>query len=128
MNRWVLEAGALLLIGAVVTGWHYRAQIIARINPPASAARPMDAPDVLYTWVDKEGVTHYSQTAGKGERVEYDGSGITPVAPVAASLLEPLATDSADGRKGSATLHDIRNELQENQIKMQVAKEQAAGL
>ncbi|MGH8492324.1 MAG: DUF4124 domain-containing protein [Moraxellaceae bacterium] len=127
MNRWVMEAGALLLIAVVAAGWHYRARIMAAINPPASAANPMEQPDVLYTWVDKEGVTHYSQAAGKGARVEYDGSGITPVAPVEASFTEPL-TAAADGRKGSATLHDMRREMQENQMRMQETKDAAAGL
>jgi hypothetical protein len=88
---------------------------------------------VLYTWVDKQGVTHYSQNSdGKGQRVEYDGSGITPMAPVVADfapLSTPAPAAGAGGEhKGSAALHDIRRELEENQIKMQAARDAQAGI
>lgn len=127
MNRWVLEAGALLLIGAAAAGWHYRASVMAFVNPPASAAHPMATPDVLYTWVDKDGVTHYSQQAGKGSRVEYDGAGITPMAPVEAPLL-PTDTATEDGRQGGKFIHAMRDDIQQNREKIERAKMVAAGL
>lgn len=127
MNRWIMEAAALLVIGAALLGWHYRATIMTTINPPASAARPMEKPDVLYKWVDKNGVTHYSQDASQGVAVEYDGASITPMAPVEGKLLESFEKDT-DAPKGSATLHDLRRELQEGQIQMQQAKDAAAGI
>lgn len=127
-QRWVIETGALLLILALAAGWHYRVRIAALIAPPASASHPSENPDVLYTWVDKEGVTHYSQEAGQGTRVEYDGSAITPMAPVVGDFA-PLASEpDAQGRKGSATLHDLRGEMQENQRKMQEARDASMGL
>ena len=130
MNRWVMEAGALLLMGAVAAGWHYRAQIIAVINPPASAARPMETPDVLYTWVDDKGVTHFSAQPGKGsQRVELDGSRITPVKPVAPALLESLGSAEADdGRQGAKFIHAMRDDIQQNRDKIERAKMVAAGL
>lgn len=120
----------MLLIGAVIAGWHYRANITALINPPASAARPMDNPDVLYTWVDDKGVTHFSAAAAKGShKVEIDGSRITPVEPVAPALLAGLEQAEADdGRKGGKFIHAMRDDIQQNRDKMQRAKMVAAGL
>ncbi len=130
MNRWVMEAGALLLVGALAAGWHYRASIMALVDPPASAANPAEKPDVLYTWVDDKGVTHFSAQPGKGShKVELDGSRITPVQPVEPALIASLEQAEADdGRKGGKFIHAMRDDIQQNKDKIQHAKMVAAGL
>lgn len=123
MRRWVTGLLVLLVV-AGGTGWHYRASIKAWISPPVSAENPAKVPDVLYSWVDKDGVTHYSQQPSKktAQRVEYDGSRITPVDVVEAPLLptEPEATGE-DASTGNPVL-DMRKELERNARKMQEAK------
>lgn len=93
-------------------------------------------PDELYTWVDSNGVTHFSQKpqGKRAEKVAYDGSRITPLPPADTSLGDRLSalagkndvptdvTESGDKPKGSQMLHNLRKELQENQQRMQEAK------
>ena len=120
-----LVSGLLvLLVLAGGAGWHYRASIQAWISPPVSAGNPAKVPDVLYSWVDKDGVTHYSQQPSKktAQRVEYDGSRITPVDVVEAPLLPPEPEgDGEDASTGNPVL-DMRKELERNAQKMQEAK------
>lgn len=116
---------AVVLAGA---GWQYRDRLLgawqAR-NPPPSAAAPMASPDVLYSWVDKDGVTHYEQRSGQGQRVEYDGSGITPLNkpdPAAVERLREAAGDKDEEEAPAEGLMGLRQELQQNARKMQAAK------
>lgn len=115
-----------VVVGIVLAGgagWHYRETIKAFLSPPPSASHPADNPDVLYSWVDKEGVTHYSQEPGKkAQRIEYDGSRITPVEVVEAPVLPPApATDEGDASTGNAVL-DLRKEMERNARLMEEAK------
>jgi len=75
MNRTVMVVLALLITGWA--GWKYKDRIMTMINPPPSADAPSENPDVLYRWVDKDGVTHFDQQADKGDRLEYDGTRVT---------------------------------------------------
>lgn len=120
----------LVLVILLGSGWYYRARLVAFVNPPASAAHPSDAPDVLYTWVDESGVTQFSAEAGKGrKRVEFDGSGITPIAPVEPRLLARLEAAEESGKpKGSTLIHGMRADIEQNRQKMEKAKMVAAGL
>lgn len=151
---------ALLVVGVLCTAlllavWQGREgqppvgvvdEATAEALPADSASEPVatsePVQDELYTWVDKNGVTHFSQKAPhkKAEKVTYDGGRITPlpkadssitarVAAIAQQAQEATgtATDTASGEaptpKGSTLLHGIRKELQENQQKMQATKD-----
>lgn len=116
-----LGIAVLAVVVAGTAGWHYRARLTALINPPASAAHPAENPDVLYSWEDKDGVTHFSQQSGKGTRLEYDGSRITPVDTVEAPLI-PEEVASEDGKEGQGGLHGLRQDLQESAQRMREAK------
>lgn len=120
MNRMVTGVLVVVVLGGSA-GWHYRETIKAWLNPPPSASHPADTPDVLYSWVDKEGVTHYSQEpAGKGKRIEYDGSRITPVEVVEAPILPPQEEAGKD-TTGNPVL-DMRKEMERNARIMSEAK------
>jgi hypothetical protein len=115
----------LLLVAAGLGGWHYRARIVAFVNPPPSAAHPAEKPDVLYSWVDRDGVTHFSQESGKGTRMEYDGSRITPVAPVETSVLPDAPALEEKKQALSGSLHEVRQKLMEQAQQMREAKQAA---
>lgn len=113
---------------------HLRAPATALRATVAPVATPVqETPDVLYTWVDKDGVTHYEQRrGGKAERVEFDGARLTPVAPVDPGLTdrireaagtEDVADPGAAAEGDAATgLHALRNELQQGARQMQENK------
>ncbi|HEX6592657.1 MAG TPA: DUF4124 domain-containing protein [Moraxellaceae bacterium] len=108
--------------------WKYRAPLLARLNPPPSAAHPAEKPDVLYSWVDRDGVTHFSQESGRNAtRIEYDGGRISPIEPPPAEVVLMPAEEGGEPR-GSKLLHDMRHELQENQQRMQEQRLQANDL
>lgn len=104
---------------------------------PAAAPR-QTTPDVLYTWVDGNGVTHYEQRRpGKagGERVQYDGSRLTPLPPVdpalAGRIREAAGGEAASldaglpAQAGSAPaggLQGLRRELQQGARQLQAAR------
>lgn len=125
MNRVV---SVVLLATAVAggSGWYYRETIRAWLNPPPSADHPDATPDVLYSWVDKDGVTHFSEKPGKGERLEFDGGRITPVDVVEAPVLPPPepVQDGAGASTGNVIL-DMRAEMERNARRMSESK--AAG-
>lgn len=108
---------------------HLRAPATGLRATVAPVATPVQAvPDVLYTWVDKDGVTHYEQRrGGKADRVEFDGRRLTPVAPVdpelAGRIREAAGTEeAAEGEaapQGGTGLHALRNELQQGARQMQ---------
>ncbi|HEX4870199.1 MAG TPA: hypothetical protein VFV15_05705 [Moraxellaceae bacterium] len=122
-GRW----GVVVVLAALAAGWHYRdrLQALAGVAPGGTAAQaarpvPQDAPDVLYTWVDDKGVTHFEQRPGKGKPVAYDGSRITPLAPADPAQAErlrqaaegmPAATSSTAPASPAGTLHRLREEL-----------------
>lgn len=130
------------LVAVAAAAWlfrdHLRAPATALRATVAPVATPVqETPDVLYTWVDKDGVTHYEQRrGGKAERVEFDGRRLTPVAPVdpelAGRIREAAGTeDAADpgavaegeaALQGATGLHALRNELQEGARQMQANK------
>lgn len=118
---------ALAVVVAAGAGWQFRDRLQdawADRNPPPSAARPAAQPDVLYSWVDKDGVTHYEQQGGKGRRLEYDGSGITPMArpdPDAVERLRKAAGEEEEAAPAEG-LMGLRQELQDNARRMQAAK------
>lgn len=102
---------------------------------PKAVVEPAVA-DELYTWVDKQGVTHYSQKPAhkKAEKVIYDGSRVTPLPEADAAVVERLKQiagssdeeepmyEGASEQQGSQLLHGIRRELQANRDKMQMGK------
>ncbi|MES2918575.1 MAG: DUF4124 domain-containing protein [Pseudomonadota bacterium] len=126
MNRTTRVIGAAVVMAAAA-GWQYRDRLPWRLGAlaPAAAAAPVDAQDVLYTWVDQQGVTHYSQHSGQGQRVSYDGSAITPLAKPDPAQLERLeqaaGEETAPASSGNAIM-DLRRELQDNARQMQAAK------
>ena len=144
MTAW---RGIMVLVAvaaALATGWHYHARLLTWMQPPPSAAHPSPTPDVLYTWVDDKGVTHFNQQAGKGARVEFDGSRITPIPALEPSLFDappmrdvgsdengnnpPFDGNNKGADKGSKMLHEMRREMQENALRMKKAREVEAGL
>ncbi len=130
MDRQVVVGifAGLVLAGAAAAGWHYRAHFLEEKDVQAVSPEASAQPDVLYKWVDKHGVTHYSQepAARKTERMEFDGKRLTPLEPVDASLMTRLSRiteePEEDKPQGSQMLHNLRKELQENQQRMQEAK------
>ncbi|MDQ8037060.1 MAG: DUF4124 domain-containing protein [Pedobacter sp.] len=130
MQRKLVEMAVLVVVILLATSWYYRARLQEFVSPPASAAHPSANPDVLYTWVDESGVTQFSAEAGKGrQRVEFDGSSITPIDPVESRLLARLDEVAADDKpKGSALIHDMRADIEQNRQKIEKAKMAAAGL
>lgn len=122
-GRW----GVVVVLAALAAGWHYRdrLQALAGKAPagavaPAARPVPQDTPDVLYTWVDDKGVTHFEQQPGKGKPVAYDGSRITPLAPADPAQVErlrqaaeglPASAPSAAPASPAGTLHRLREEL-----------------
>lgn len=119
---------AVAVVVAAGAAWQFRDRLQdawASRNPPPSAASPTAQPDVLYSWVDKDGVTHYEQRGGKGQRVEYDGSGITPMTrpdPEAVERLREAAGEEEDKAASAEGLMGLREELQEGARQMQAAK------
>jgi hypothetical protein len=117
-----------MLAGAGYAGWQNKAYLLALINPPRAMDTAAEKPDVVYSWVDKEGVTHYQQDAAKGARTEYDGSRITRLEPIPPEVLARAeaaakAAEEAAKPKGSEMLHQIRNEALETQQKVKQWKE-----
>lgn len=128
MNRVV---SVVLLAAAVAggSGWYYRETIKAWLNPPPSADHPDATPDVLYSWVDKDGVTHFSEKPGKGERLEFDGGRITPVDVVEAPVLPPPEPVRAGaGASTGNVILDMRAEMERNAQLMNEAKAASSGL
>lgn len=132
----------LLVAGSVVAlALHYRGRSTALPHP---ATPPVLAkPDVLYTWVDSAGVTHFDQQDGQGRRLEYDGSRITPLAPAdPVQLAAADAATAADNEAraaaaepegggpthGSLLLHQAAAELRRNALKIQAARAGRDGL
>lgn len=111
----------IMLVFVAGSAWHYRARIIAYINPPPSASRPAESPDVLYSWVDDDGVTHFSARPGKGERLEFDGSRITPVDVVEAPLITTPDVAGDEASTGNA-IKDVKAEMERNARIMSEAK------
>jgi hypothetical protein len=109
----------------VLAKWLGQSSIITTetLSEPAAA-------DQLYTWVDKHGVTHYSQEppakGPKGNVVIYDGDRVTPLAPVDTELAARTAKAAGSLDKteepelgGSETLHELRREIHQKRQKMQ---------
>jgi Domain of unknown function (DUF4124) len=126
MKRWLpLSLMALVLLTAtIVFVWTYRHHVMERSQPETSPEATAQT-DVLYRWVDAEGVTHYgSQPTAKAEKVVFDGRRITPLdSAVLEQQAEKFAaaTELATQKTGNA-LMDLRAELAENQEKMRAAK------
>lgn len=118
----------LVLLAAGLGGWHYRARLMAFVNPPPSAAHPAEKPDVLYSWVDRDGVTHFSQESGKGTRIEYDGSRITPVAPVETSVLAEMPALEEKQEAVTGSLHGLRQQMMEQAQQMREARQAQSDL
>lgn len=122
----------MLLVGVLAwTGWHSRDRLQAALTPtqtPAAQASPVRTPDVLYTWVDKDGVTHFEQAAKKGVRVEYDGSRLTPLPAVEAGQLARFEKAAAEV-KGAAEpgLHQLRRELVQGAERMRESRAASSG-
>lgn len=116
-----------LLVGVAVAGgiaWQYKATIMVWLSPPASADNPAESADVLYSWVDDEGVTHFSAkpTSQGATQLEFDGSRITPVDVVEASVLPPAPEPGEPGVSSGNALKDLRAEMEQNAKLMQEAK------
>ena len=116
--RWMSRWSALLLMGVAALGWHYRDRLSASVAPavarlpgvpsasPPSSGRKAPPPptrDVLYTWVDDHGVTHFEQRPGKGKPVVLDGSRITPLDPVDPGQAERVRQAAAGGSGSGST-------------------------
>lgn len=135
-----MRLGIGVLTVAVAAAWLYRERLGPAAAAHAPAAPPAARVDVLYSWVDQQGVTHYEQDDGQGRRLQYDGSRITPLAPVdpglAGRVREAVGDDSSEAgevtsalpgasgaaeaaQQGSTTLHNLRREMEANARKMQ---------
>jgi hypothetical protein len=129
--------------GGVALGLHYRDRVMAVLHP-ATPPVVQAKPDVLYTWVDSAGVTHFEQKDGRGRRLEYDGSRITPLVPAdPAQLAAADAATAADNKAraaaaagpagdepthGSQLMQQAAAELRENARKIQAARAAREGL
>lgn len=139
MARGMRLGGVVLAV--VVVAWLSRERLGAALVAPAPAAHPAAPVDVLYSWVDEQGVTHYEQDAAEGRRLQYDGSRITPLAPVvpglAGRIREAVGDDAsrtaasagagpgdaeAAPLRGSTTLQGLRAEMEANARQMQQAR------
>lgn len=116
----------LLLAGLVFAVWHYQAHLLAFITSPSSAANSAGKPDVLYSWADKDGVTHFEQQAGKGVAVSYDGSRITPMGRVGTAT--PAEKENTSGEVSGNPVFTVREELLENAKIMRKEKNRQAGI
>ena len=123
MNRVVIVLAVCVAVAAGVA-WHFKASLMARVNPPASASQPAESPDVLYSWVDDEGVTHFSAKPAKpgARQLEFDGSRITPVDVVETPVLAPAAVPAESAPSSGNVLKDLRAEMEQNAKRMQEAK------
>lgn len=133
-RRMWLGIGGLAL---VLTAWLCRDRLSVAVGAAIPAAHPGAPVDVLYSWTDPQGVTHYEQDAGQGRRLQYDGSRITPLAPVDPGLsgrVREAAGDAAapagsgDTSAGSTMLHGLRAEMEANARQMQEARAAQRGL
>lgn len=124
----VIVAG---FVAVALAGWYVRGHLRA---PGSVAPQPAEgvgqqkpviqqSPDVLYTWVDKEGVTHYEQQPGRGERVVFDGTRITPLVTPPPSPRRKIGTttDTVKEKAGEG-LHRLRNELEAGTQRMREAR------
>lgn len=122
-----IEAVAAAVAVAAVAGWQFQDRLFALAAGPAPAAAPgavQQKTDVLYTWVDKDGVTHFEQDSRRGTRVVYDGSRLTPVAPPAPSAGKDTAAKLQVAKEEAKQgLSQLRQELVEGAQRMQAAKD-----
>ena len=122
----------LLLAGVGFAGWHYQERIMAFTASLSSAAhlssaqpssaQPAEKPDVLYRWVDKEGITHFDQQAGKGRAIIYDGSRITPMGKVDASA--PDSALKSDEKPEKSSTNPVVTMRQDALNKAQIMREE----
>ncbi|MCD6061762.1 MAG: hypothetical protein K0S16_2073 [Moraxellaceae bacterium] len=92
------------------------------------AAPAQQKPDVLYTWVDKDGVTHFEQGPQRGTRVVYDGSRITPLPPPPAPSGKEASTSLEVAKeKTEEGLHKLRRELEAGAQRMQQTRAATGG-
>lgn len=150
--QWISRWRALLIMGVVAVGWHYRDQLHAFVSPAVArlpAALPAMAPpaarrapatrEVLYTWVDDRGVTHFEQRPGKGKPLVFDGSRITPLEPVDPAQAERLrqaagaSPTSATAPEGGASssrggLDSIRSDMVTGARAMKQSRDAESGL
>lgn len=131
-----------VVVLALAAAWLYRERLGAVVVAHAPASPPAARVDVLYSWVDPQGVTHYEQDDGQGRRLQYDGSRITPLAPVdpglagrvreaAGEAAAPAGsgdTSAGTAPQGSTTLHGLRAEMEANARQMQQARAAQRGL
>lgn len=120
-----LTVTALAVVTLVAgAAWYHRAAIEAYINPPVSSGSPAEKPDVLYSWVDENGVTHFSAEPGKSraQRVEYDGSRITPVEAVNEPVLPSAPAEGGTEASSGNALVDLRKEMERKARAMSESK------
>jgi hypothetical protein len=134
MKKW---AGVIVVgfVAVGLAGWYFRGHLRASVSvapQPAEAVvqqKPaiQQKPDVLYTWVDKDGVTHYEQEPGRGERVVFDGTRITPLVTPPPSPRRKIetTTNTVKERTGEG-LHKLRNELEAGAQRMREARAAAS--
>lgn len=136
-----LGVGALTV--ALATAWLWKERLGAAVGLPPPAATSASGGDVLYSWVDPQGVTHYEQDDGQGRRLQYDGSRITPLAPVDSGLADRVRVAAGDAAapvgpgsggtagtapQGSTILQGLRAEMEANARQMQEARAAQRGL
>lgn len=119
----------LLVLGL---GW-WQQDMIKHWFKPQPAEETMTTPPAtqteLYSWVDKDGTTHYSDAAHvKGaKKVIVDTAKITPLKPPV--VLKPATTTEDKQQQQSQPiqthgLHELAIEMQQAQKKLKEAKEQ----
>lgn len=118
---------SLLVVVMLVAGWVHKAWLISLLGASPSGEGSAQSSDVVYHWVDQQGVSHFSQEPGEERQpVVYDGSRITVVEPVRAPFAK-TPQEKPEKQAGHEILN-LRSELEQNARSMSERRDAQQGI